>query len=271
MAGDRAEEMYFVLRGVVRLDRSAPDARNDVSKTSPASLRPRRSEMQGSEADGEREDLTAAAAAAEQTESTIAGPGDAFGEVGLFADIGGAFQGETARVDSEEADLYVLPAGRVAELEGRYPAEMRRLRELCEMRAAEALVRARAAGAAARPAEGSLAGCRCKRLVRGSLPLSPSVRPSLRPSLRPVSLTSPLLHPSSSPSSLSFVPLPPNSLSGSKPREREFNRHHNRRSPRARGLAPESEPLPLSLPTPFSLPSPLCVLSECANLSDFYV
>ena len=117
--------------------------------------------MQGSEADGEREDLTAAAAAAEQTESTIAGPGDAFGEVGLFADIGGAFQGETARVDSEEADLYVLPAGRVAELEGRYPAEMRRLRELCEMRAAEALVRARDAGAAPRPAEGSLAGCRC--------------------------------------------------------------------------------------------------------------
>ena len=165
-AGDRAEEMYFVYRGVVRLERPAlAAAPNGVSMARSSSLRSRR--LESWEQDGSMDqaqatisDEAAAAAAAGQVVA-IVGPGDAFGEAGLFADIGGAFQGETARVDSEEADLYVLPAGRVAELEGRYPAEMRRLRELCEMRAAETLVRTRAAGAAPRPAEGSLAGCRC--------------------------------------------------------------------------------------------------------------
>ena len=158
-AGDRAEEMYFVVRGVVHLERPAPHpaiaAARGAGETPPppASLR-------GSSGCGDSKAAPDGPAAGE-AEVAVAGPGDAFGEAGLFADIGGAFQGETARVDSEEADLYVLPAGRVAELEGRYPAEMRRLRELCEMRAAEALVRARAAGTVARPAEGSLAGCRC--------------------------------------------------------------------------------------------------------------
>ena len=203
-AGDRAEEMYFVVRGVVRLERPAPAAApNCVSMARAASLRPQESwGMDGSmdQAQATISDEAAAAAAAEQTESTIAGPGDAFGEAGLFADVGGAFQGETARVDSEEADIYVLPAGRMAELEGRYPAEMRRLRELCEMRAAETLVRAREAGAAPRPAEGSLAGCRCSSCgpppptgpgtVARSLcspPVSPYVPPPRRLSLSPPS------------------------------------------------------------------------------------
>ena len=186
-AGDRAEEMYFVYRGVIILERPASAA---VAASNPRPLLSSESEKD------EAVDTVASVvetlvgpgstggvmAGSGDAGEVMAGPGDAFGEAGLFPDVGGAFQGETARVDSEEAELYVLPAGRVAELEGRYPAEMLRLRELCEMRAAEIWARTRSTHAATRSTEGSLAGCRCEQLISAD-PLPPLPRSCLSSSI----------------------------------------------------------------------------------------
>ena len=126
--GDPASQMFIVVRGTVALLQSPTPLRTTASLNT--------SVMENITLAGIAAASAASAAAATKT-SARRGPGDTFGELALFPDVGGTSLRPETAVALTKVTGYVLLADQVEELHTRFPAAVEQLRELCALRAIE--------------------------------------------------------------------------------------------------------------------------------------